>query len=104
MPMISLQISQELMEEFDSIQRRLGFSSRSEALRESIIFFIQQNQHELPSEIFRIANIVVHHEANRVDILDNYAEIARKYEHLIKSVCQYNLKKKIVKEISYKII
>ena len=43
-PMISLQINQELVKKIDEVQEKLEYSSRSETLRESILYFIQEHQ------------------------------------------------------------
>ena len=97
-PMISLQISQDLIKKLDEIQEKLEYSSRSETLRESVLYFIQEHQEELPIKGHKIAVIIVVHEA-REDILDKFSLQVRKYENIIKSVTQYNLKKKIIKNL-----
>jgi len=98
MPMISLQISQDLINKLDEIQEKLEYSSRSETLRESVLFFIQEHQDSLPIIGHKIAVIVVVHEA-REDILDKFSLQVEKYENIVKSVTQYNLKKKIMKNV-----
>ena len=96
--MISLQVSPEMVKKLDEIQEKLEYSSRSETLRESVLFFIQEHQDELPITGHKIAVIIVVHEA-REDILDKFSLQVRKYENIIKSVTQYNLKKKIIKNL-----
>ena len=97
--MISLQISPELVEKLDEVQEKLEYSSRSETLRECILYFIQEHQEDLPSiKGHKIAVIIVVHEA-REDILDKFSLQVGKYENIIKSVTQYNLKKKIIKNL-----
>ncbi|QEE15684.1 CopG family ribbon-helix-helix protein [Promethearchaeum syntrophicum] len=98
MPMISLQISQDLIKKLDEIQEKLEYSSRSETLRESVLFFIQEHQDSLPIIGHKIAVIVVVHEA-REDILDKFSLQVEKYENIVKSVTQYNLKNKIMKNL-----
>jgi len=97
-PMISLQISQDLIKKLDEIQEKLEYSSRSETLRESVLFFIQEHQDELPITGHKIAVIIVVHEA-REDILDKFSLQVEKYENIVKSITQYNLKKKIIKNL-----
>jgi len=97
-PMISLQISQDLIKKLDEIQEKLEYSSRSETLRESVLFFIQEHQEDLPITGHKIAVIIVVHEA-REDILDKFSLQVEKYENIVKSVTQYNLKKKIIKNL-----
>ncbi len=97
-PMISLQISQDLIKKLDEIQEKLEYSSRSETLRESVLYFIQEHQDSLPITGHKIAVIIVVHEA-REDILDKFSLQVEKYENIVKSVTQYNLKKKIIKNL-----
>lgn len=97
-PMISLQISQDLIKKLDEIQEKLEYSSRSETLRESVLYFIQEHQDDLPITGHKIAVIIVVHEA-REDILDKFTLQAEKYENIIKSITQYNLKNKIMKNL-----
>lgn len=96
MPMVSMQVDDELMEEFDQLQKNLGYTSRSEALRQSILSFIQKNQSSLPAKEHRVATITVHHE-KREDVIDQFIELTQNHEHIIKSINQYNLKEIIVK-------
>jgi len=98
MPMISLQISQDLIKKLDEIQEKLEYSSRSETLRESVLYFIQEHQDDLPLTGHKIAVIIVVHEA-REDILDKFSLQVEKFENLVKSITQYNLKKKIIKNL-----
>ena len=83
--MISLQISQDLVNKLDEIQEKLEYSSRSETLRESVLFFIQEHQEELPIKGHKIAVIIVVHEA-REDILDKFSLQVEKYENIVKAV------------------
>ena len=98
--MISLQISEDLIKKLDEIQEKLEYSSRSETLRECILYFIQEQEHQerLPITGHKIAVIIIVHEA-REDILDKFSLQVEKYENIVKSVTQYNLKKKIIKNL-----
>ena len=97
-PMISLQISPELIEKLDEVQKKLEYSSRSETLRESVLYFIQEHQDSLPITGHKIAVIIVVHDS-REDILDKFSLQVEKYENIVKSITQYNLKKKIIKNL-----
>ena len=44
MPIISLQVSDDLLERFENVRNLSGFSSKSEALREAIVSFIERNE------------------------------------------------------------
>jgi len=94
--MISLQISQDLMEKFDNIQRELNFSSRSEALREAILAFLQHHSDKVDHSGHNIATITVTHPV-REDLMNQFSEIIEKYDPLIKSIYEYNIKNTIVK-------
>ena len=96
--MISLQISPELIEKLDEVQKKLEYSSRSETLRESVLYFIQEHQDSLPITGHKIAVIIVVHDS-REDILDKFSLQVEKYENIVKSITQYNLKKKIIKNL-----
>lgn len=101
MPMISLQISDDLQKQLDGLQSELGYTSRSECLREIILEFIRNHHEELPNDGPQIANITVHYEA-REDIATKFAEESQKYDRLIKSATQHNLKNRIIKTLIVK--
>ena len=94
--MVSLQISQKMQEELDQMQEKLEYSSRSEVLRESIKYFIQKHQKEEPTEGIKIASLILHFEANRTDIAEELTDINQKYDNLIKTINQYNLRNHII--------
>jgi len=98
MPMISLQVNQELMDEFDKVWEKMNISSRSEALRKSILTFIDTHKEEAPVEGRKVAVITVHHEM-REDILDKFMDYINKYQRIVKSVNNYNLKTRVLKSI-----
>ncbi len=97
MPMISLQISKELQDDLDEIQKSGNYSSRSECLRGMIVDYIRNHTEQL-SDKHRIAILTVHHEI-REDIATKYADIMKHYEEIVKSVSQYHLKNRIIKII-----
>ncbi len=98
MPMISLQVNSQLIEELDGIQKELGFTSRSEILRVAINNLIRENQKEAPSESHRIASITIHHEV-REDVYDRFLSITQQHDSIIKSINQYNLQNKVIKSL-----
>ena len=97
MPMISLQISEELQDALDQLQISGNYSSRSECLRGMITEYISKHTMEL-SEKHQIAIITVHHEI-REDIATKYSDMIDQAEDIIKSVSQYHLKNRIIKII-----
>ncbi|MFW9970439.1 MAG: CopG family ribbon-helix-helix protein [Candidatus Odinarchaeota archaeon] len=44
MPIISLQVSDDLLERFENVRKISGFTSKSEALRDSIFAFIEKHE------------------------------------------------------------
>ncbi len=94
--MISLQVSSELQKNLDHVQEKLGYSSRSELLREMILEYIRDHTKDLPAISHQLAVITVHYEA-REDIATKFSEITLQYDELIKSITQYNLKTRIIK-------
>ena len=97
MPMISLQISEELQDDLDQLQLSGNYSSRSECLRGMITDYISNHTKEL-SDKHQIAIITVHHEI-REDIATKYSDMLDQAEDIIKSVSQYHLKNRIIKII-----
>ena len=57
MPIISLQVNDELLERFEKVRRRSGFSSKSEALRGAIVNFIENHQKFDSIEGYKIMTI-----------------------------------------------
>ena len=94
--MISVQVEDSLIDEFDIVRGKLGFSSRSKALRESIQFFIEKNQSEIVIEGHKIANMIVQYDGPNEIVSNRFSTLTNKYNHLIKSINQYNLKTNII--------
>ena len=57
MPIISLQISDDLLERFEKIRRSSGFNSKSEALRDAIVNFIEGQEKFDRMEGYKIMTI-----------------------------------------------
>ncbi len=57
MKIISLQVSEELLDRFEKVRKQSGFSSKSEALRDSILKFIESYEKFENLEGYRIMTI-----------------------------------------------
>ncbi|MHA1339669.1 MAG: CopG family ribbon-helix-helix protein [Promethearchaeota archaeon] len=93
MPMVSLQLSDELLKEFTHIQQRAGFLSRSEALREAIIYFIEKWKNIESFEGLIRVIMIVEYKSN-ADNFEKIANIENTYSEFIKtySECQFGEK------------
>ncbi|HEA70973.1 MAG TPA: ribbon-helix-helix protein, CopG family, partial [archaeon] len=57
MPIISLQVSKDLLERFEKVRNQSGFNSKSEALRDSIVSFIEKHEQFENLEGYKIMTI-----------------------------------------------
>jgi len=78
MPMVSLQLSDEILQKFDEIRQESGYLSRSEALRDAILKFISEHKQQSSSEIKRsIISVVYTPDANKLEM---FASIEHRFE------------------------
>ena len=80
MPIVSISLTEEILKEIDSLQKNLGFSGRSDAIRAGIRSFVsEENQKENLSGSVNAILLVVHN-----DEYDNQVNgIKHSYEDLI---------------------
>ena len=80
MPIVSISLTEEILKEFDSLQKNLGFSGRSDAIRAGIRSFVsEEKQKENLSGNVNAILLVVHN-----DEYDNQVNgIKHSYEDLI---------------------
>ncbi len=90
MPMVSLQLSDEILQKFDKVQRESGYLSRSEALRDAILKFIgEQEQKQNTSEIKRsIITVVYTPDPSKLEM---FSTIEHRFEDIVKSFSEYML-------------
>ena len=90
MPMVSLQLSDDILQKFDKVQRESGYLSRSEALRDAILKFIgEQEQKQQTSEIKRsIVTLVYKPDSSKLEM---FAGIEHRFEEVVKSFSEYML-------------
>ena len=80
MPIVSISLTDEILKEIDSLQKNLGFSGRSDAIRAGIRSFVsEEKQKENLSGNVNAILLVVHN-----DEYDNHVNgIKHSYEYLI---------------------
>ena len=80
MPIVSISLTEEILKEIDNVQKNLGFSGRSDAIRAGIRSFVSEEKHKenLSGKVNAIL-LVVHN-----DEYDNQVNgIKHSYEDLI---------------------
>ena len=95
MKIISLQISDDLLERFENIRSKSGFQSKSEALRDSIVNFIENHEAFEDLEGYKIMaiNLVYPFKDN---IAEEISELYSQFNSIIKAITDWRiLEKKI---------
>ena len=98
MPIISLQVSNDLLERFEKIRILSGFSSKSEALRGAIVNFIENQEKFDKKEGYKITTISLVYPFKEV-IIDEIAEIYSKYRQIIKTATDWRIAEKKIEII-----
>ncbi|MHA2182304.1 MAG: CopG family ribbon-helix-helix protein [Promethearchaeota archaeon] len=93
MPIISLQVSDDLLERFENIRNLSGFSSKSEALREAIISFIERNEKFTRLEGYKIMTINLVYPFKNM-IIDQISDTYSKFHHIIKTITDWRIAEK----------
>ncbi|MFX1340681.1 MAG: CopG family ribbon-helix-helix protein [Promethearchaeota archaeon] len=93
MPIISLQINDNLLEKFEKIRVLSGFNSKSEALREAIMNFIENQEKFENMEGYKIMTISLVYPFKEV-IIDEISEIFTQYHQIIKTVTDWRIAEK----------
>ncbi len=89
-PIISLQISDDLLDRFEKIRNFSGFSSKSEALREAIVNFIEVQEKFENIEGYKIMIISLVYPFKEV-IIDELSEIYSHYSKIIKTITDWRI-------------
>ncbi|MHA1336332.1 MAG: hypothetical protein ACTSPW_11380 [Promethearchaeota archaeon] len=97
-PIISLQVSDELHERFEKVRLSAGFNSKSEALRESIIRFIEFNENIEKLEGYKVMNINLVYPFKE-SIIDELADIYSQFSPIIKSISDWRIAEKKIEII-----
>ena len=96
MPMVSLQLSDEILQKFDKVQRESGYLSRSEALRDAILKFIgEQEQKQDTSEIKRsIVTVVYKSDPSKLEM---FSGIEQRFDDIVKTFSEYMMESQILR-------
>ena len=80
MPIVSISLTEEILKEIDNLQKTMGFSGRSDAIRAGIRSFVSEEKQkaELSGDVHAIL-LVVHND----DYDNEVTEIKHSYEDLI---------------------
>ncbi|MFX0038623.1 MAG: CopG family ribbon-helix-helix protein [Promethearchaeota archaeon] len=94
MPIISLQVSDDLLERFEKVRKLSGFTSKSEALRDSIFNFIEKHEKydNLENEILIMTISLVY--PFKELIIDQITELYSKFHNIIKTITDWRIAEK----------
>ena len=98
MKIISLQISDALLERFEKVRSKSGFHSKSEALRDSIVKFIENYEKIDNLKGYKIMSINLVYPFKNV-ITDEIAEIYSNYNSIIKAITDWRIAEKKIELI-----
>lgn len=98
MPIISLQISDDLLERFEKIRISSGFNSKSEALRDAIVNFIENHETFDRLEGYKIMVISLVYPFKDV-IVDETSELYSQYKNIIKTVTDWRIAERKIETI-----
>ncbi len=98
MPIISLQITNDLLERFEKVRIQCRFSSKSEALRDAIIIFIENKEKFESLEGYKIMTINLVYPFKEV-IIDEITELYTRFKLIIKTVTDWRIADKKIEII-----
>ncbi|MFX0058610.1 MAG: CopG family ribbon-helix-helix protein [Candidatus Hodarchaeota archaeon] len=90
MKIISLQISEDLLERFEKVRYESGFSSKSEALRDAIIKFIEKHESFENLEGYKIMTINLVYPFKDL-IADELSELYHSFHSIIKAITDWRI-------------
>jgi len=93
MPIISLQVSNDLLERFERVRSLTGFSSKSEALRDSIVGFIEKYEKFENLEGYKLMTVSLVYPFKEI-IIDQITELYSRYHQIIKSITDWRIAEK----------
>ncbi|MFX1328707.1 MAG: CopG family ribbon-helix-helix protein [Promethearchaeota archaeon] len=93
MPIISLQISDDLLERFEKVRNLSGFNSKSEALRDSIVSFIENYEKFENLQGYKIMSINLVYPFKEI-VIDQITEVYSRYHQIIKTVTDWRIAEK----------
>ena len=95
MKIISLQISDDLLDRFEEIRSKSGFQSKSEALRHSIVKFIEDYEVFENLEGYKIMIINLVHPFKDT-ISEEITEIYSQFNTIIKAITDWRILEKVI--------
>ena len=98
MPIISLQVSDDLLERFEKVRNLSGFSSKSEALRDSIVSFIERNEKFENLDGYKIMTIDLVYPFKEI-ISDEISELFSQFHSIIKTTADWRIAEKKIETI-----
>lgn len=98
MKIISLQLSDDLLKRFENVRYKSGFNSKSEALRDAIVKFIESNEKFENLEGYKIMAINIISPFKDA-IADEISELYHKFNQIIKSVMDWRIAEKKIEVI-----
>jgi len=93
MPIISLQVSDDLLERFEKVRNLSGFSSKSEALRDSIVSFIEKYEKFENMEGYKLMTLSLVYPFKEL-IVDQITELYSRYHQIIKTITDWRIAEK----------
>jgi CopG family nickel-responsive transcriptional regulator len=98
MPIISLQVSDDLLERFEKVRKLRGFSSKSEALRDAIVSFIERNEKFDNLEGYKIMTINLVYPFKDITI-DQISDTYSRFHRIIKTITDWRIAEKKIEII-----
>ncbi|MFX1279507.1 MAG: CopG family ribbon-helix-helix protein [Promethearchaeota archaeon] len=98
MPIISLQVSDDLLERFEKVRNQSGFTSKSEALRDSIVSFIEKHESFSNLEGYKIMTISLVYPFKEVTI-DQISDLYSRFHQIIKTITDWRIVEKKIEII-----
>ena len=98
MKIISLQVSEDLLDRFEKVRKQSGFGSKSEALRDSILKFIKSHEKFENLEGYRIMTINLVYPVKE-SLVDEISELYYKFHAIIKAVSDWRIAEKKIETV-----
>ena len=92
-PIISLQVSEDLLERFENVRNLSGFNSKSEALRDSIVSFIEKHEKFDNLEGYKLITVSLVYPFKEI-IINQITELYSQYHQIIKTVTDWRIVEK----------
>jgi CopG family nickel-responsive transcriptional regulator len=86
-------VSDDLLERFEKVRNQSGFNSKSEALRDSIVNFIEKHENFSNLEGYKIMTISLVYPFKEVTI-DQISDAYSRFHHIIKTITDWRIVEK----------